>query len=169
MRDLFSLNPRPEAFNASLLMQWKQIHIFTAEKVTNQTCIRYIFTTIQILFVDIVFALIIPKNSAVLCIWFLYSSTKWKTNPTMIKYRPSLLRETRGSESRGAKTAFYQNQPYQRVAVWEEWECDGFFLYFQFSHSFFTFLCKMFKNHSFIQYCERIFVLFCSMTKKYFS
>ena len=73
MRDLFSLNPRPEAFNASLLMQWKQIHIFTAEKVTNQTCIRYIFTTIQILFVDIVFALIIPKNSAVLCIWFLYS------------------------------------------------------------------------------------------------
>ena len=41
---------------------------------------------------------------------------------------------------RGAKTAFYQNQPYQRVAVWEEWECDGFSLYFQFSHSFFTFL-----------------------------
>mgnify|MGYP006888593944 CR=1 FL=1 len=45
------------------------------------------------------------------------TSMKCKTNPTMIKYRPSLLRETWERESRGAKTAFYQNQPYQRAAA----------------------------------------------------
>ena len=127
-------------------------YIFSLQKKSQ---IRLVFDTSLLQYKYCLLTLYLPwlyqKNQLYLVSVF-YTSPKWKANPTMIKYRPSLLRETRGRESRGAKTAFYQNQPYQRVAVWEEWECDGFFLYFQFSHSFFTFLWKMFKNHSLIQY-----------------
>ena len=97
------------------------------EKLSNRRTKKKLYSihpSIQILFVYVVFVLtwclIIPKKKLVVfgyCAPRYNTSTKCKTNPTMIKYRPSLLRETWERESRGAKTAFYQNQPYQRAAA----------------------------------------------------